>query len=115
MARKKQKQNWSKRLFALGVLRLTLLISSLIVLALIPTPGTPTIYGGWGLVTTVLAPVMAPILFMVVMFDVLMARVFFKEASRDKREHLKMVIVIDLLVAALLLLRWLPFFLSLRA
>lgn len=113
MPRKKQK--WSKRFFALGVLRLTLLLGSLIVLALIPAPGTPTLYSGWGLVTTVLAPVMAPILFMVVMFDVLMARVFLKEAKGDKREHLKTVIAIGLIVAALILLRWLPFFLSLRA
>ena len=99
----------------MGALRLLLLALAAAVIVLIPLSGGGAVYSGWKLVTTVIAPVMAPIVFMVVLLDALMARVFLSEAAPAERGRLKTIIVIDLLAALLIMARWLPYFLSLRA
>lgn len=98
----------------LGILRLCLLGAVVVTLAMIPAPGTRAIYSGWPLVTTVLIPVLAPMLFMVLLLDALMARVFLVDAEGPARRRFRTVILINLIVAALLLLRWLPYYAALR-
>jgi len=69
---------------------------------------------GWPLVTTVLIPVLAPMTFMVLLLDALMARVFLTDAEGAARQRYKTILLADLLAAAVLLLRWLPYFAALR-
>lgn len=98
----------------LGVMRLCLLGAVVVTLVMIPAPGTRAIYSGWPLVTTVLIPVLAPLLFMLLLLDALMARVFLTDAEGPTRRRLRAVILINLIAAAALLLRWLPFYAALR-
>lgn len=66
------------------------------------------------MVTTLLAPVVAPLALMVLLLDALMARVFLTDAENGARKRWKRIILIDLIGAALLLLRWLPYYAALR-
>jgi hypothetical protein len=104
----------ARRIRELGPLRGTLLFCVLIALVLIPAPGTRAVYEGWPLVTTVLVPVLAPILFMLLMLDVLMSRVFMTDAEGDARRRLKTAMIVNLLAAALLVIRWLPYYAAVR-
>jgi len=98
----------------LGPLRLALLCAALVLLAAVPTPGARAIYQGWGLVTSVLLPVLAPLLFMGLLLDALMTRVFATDADSAARSRLRAISWIDVLIAAALLLRWLPYYTALR-
>lgn len=103
-----------RRIRALGGLRLALLVCVVVALVLIPAPGTRAVYAGWSLVTTLLIPVLAPLLFMLLMLDVLMSRVFMTDAEGAARARLKFVMWVNLLAAALLVIRWLPYYAALR-
>ncbi len=104
----------ARRFRELGPLRWTLLFCVLVALVLIPAPGTRAVYEGWPLVTTVLIPVIAPLLFMLLMLDVLMSRVFMTDAEGDARRRLKTAMIVNLLAAALLVIRWLPYYAAIR-
>lgn len=98
----------------LGPLRHALLLAVLICLVFVPEPGTRAVYEGWPLVGTVLIPVMAPLLFMLLLLDALMARLFLTGAGVDARRHYRTVILVNLLAAAALLIRWVPYYAALR-
>ena len=98
----------------LGPLRLALLLAVLIALVLVPAPGTRAVYEGWPLAGTVLIPVMAPLLLMLLLLDALMARLFLTDARRDARRRYRTVLVVNLVAAAALLARWLPYYAALR-
>lgn len=98
----------------LGPLRLGLLFFAVLAIVLMPAPGTPAVYSGWPLVRTVLVPVLAPFLFLVLLLDALMARVFLTDAEGAARRRYKTAIIINLLAAAILLIRWLPHFAALQ-
>jgi hypothetical protein len=100
----------------LGALRLLLLLGVVLLLIFVPAPGTPAVYGGWRLLSTVLVPVLVPIFLMVVLLDALMSRVFFADATTpQERRRFKLVSWIDLLAALALLIRWVPYYAALRA
>lgn len=94
----------------LGGLRLALLIGVAVALVLTPAPGTRAVYSGWPLVTTVLIPVLAPLLFALLLLDALMARVFLTDAEGAARRRFRTVILANLLAALALLLRWIPYY-----
>lgn len=94
----------------LGVLRLALIALAFADMAFAPAPGTEAVYSGWSMVPTLIAPVMAPILLQVLLLDALMARVMLGSASGAKRLRYRRVVITNLVVALLLLLRWLPYF-----
>lgn len=97
----------------LGPLRLMLLTLAVAVAILAPPADTPLNYAGWGLVLTVLVPVIAPIVFMVLLLDALMARVFMAETESSERQRLKAILILNLVVAAGLLLIFLRYYLAL--
>lgn len=105
---------WRYWLRELGVLRVTLLATALMLLILVPTPGARAVFSGWPLVTTVLTPVLAPLVMMVLLLDALMARVFLTDAAGAERRRFRVIILANLAVAAILLLRWLPFYAAMR-
>lgn len=98
----------------LGFLRLVVLAAVAVAVVLVPEPGTRAIYSGWPMVTTVLIPVLAPLLFMVLLLDALMARLFLTDAEGAARRRYRNIILINLLAAAALVLRWLPYYAALR-
>lgn len=99
----------------LGPLRFALLVAALIALVFVPEPGTRAIYHGWALVGTVLIPVLAPLLFLLLLLDALMARLFLTDAAGEARRHYRTVILVNLLAAAALLIRWLSYYAALGA
>jgi hypothetical protein len=98
----------------LGPLRLGLFCAALALSVAVPAPGARAVYEGWGLVTSVLLPVLAPLMFMGLLLDALMARVFASDAEGAARSRLRAVSWINLLIAVVLLLRWLPYYAALR-
>ena len=75
-----------------------------------PELGTPISYEGWAMATTLLAPVLAPIIFMLLMLDSLMTKVFMAEKPQEVRASLSRVLRVNLIIGVALLLYWLPFF-----
>lgn len=102
---------WARRL---GPLRLTLLAAAVLVVVFAPAPGTPAVYHGWALARTVLLPVLAPLVVMVLLLDALMARVFLSDAEGEARLRLRAAVRADLLAALAVVLYWLPYFMALR-
>lgn len=96
-------------------LRIVLLLGAITTMILRPEIGTPVAYEGWAIVRTLLAPVLAPLFFMVLMLDALMSRVWMSEAEGRERARLQMVVRVELIAAALLLIVWLPFFFSISS
>lgn len=96
----------------LGPLRLGLLGLTLTVMLLAPSPGTPAVYGGWPMVPTLLAPVLAPILLQVVLLDALMSRIWMSAHAGAARARYRRILWINLGVAALSTLWWLPYFMA---
>lgn len=96
----------------LGVLRLGMIVLALSTVVLAPSAGMHMETSGWGLVRTVLAPVLAPIMFMLLLLDAMMSRIFMADATGLARERLRHIVILDLALAAGLLAYWLPYFLA---
>lgn len=97
----------------LAPLRLMLLGASLLIVVLVPEAGTRAEYRGWGMVPTLIVPALVPIAFMMLLLDALMHRVLW--VSKPPAEHAphKLGMALDLLLVALLVAAWLPYFLAL--
>ena len=97
-----------------GVLRTILAVAGLLLIIFATQPGTVPVYTGWPLVTTVLVPVVAPIIFMLLLFDALMSWVWMIDKPGDAYIRLRTALIVDLLLAAGLLLFWVPYYMALR-
>lgn len=104
-----------ERVAELGLLRGVLLALALVCLVLMPGEGVAVGYSGWPLITTVLVPVLAPLVFMVLLLDALMSAVFMADHRGAERRRYGRILAVDLIAAALLLAFWLPFYLTLGA
>ena len=93
----------------LGPLRPLLVLGALAMLVLRPAPHTAAVYKGWAMVPTVLVPTLTPMIFMVLLLDAIMGAVLLASRPRERRRY-RAVIVIDLALAAVLVLWWWPFF-----
>ncbi|MFO7602772.1 MAG: hypothetical protein R6X06_03045 [Gammaproteobacteria bacterium] len=91
-------------------LRIFLNAIAIVLILLRPELGTPMAYEGWGMVSTLLAPVIAPIIFMLLMLDSLMSRVFMAEKPPEVQAHFRRIMRISLLVGIALFVYWLPYF-----
>ena len=65
------------------------------------------------MVNTLLIPVLAPLIFMLLMLDALMSRVWMSEAAGDEKKRFQFIVRVDVIVGLLLLIYWLPFFIAL--
>ena len=94
-------------------LRAVLILAAIIAILGRPEIGEPVVYSGWGMVKTLLIPVLAPLIFMLLMLDALMSRVWMSEAAGEEKKRLRLVVRVDVIVGLLLLVYWLPFFIAL--
>lgn len=94
----------------LGAMRALLMCAVLAMLVFVPVPGTSPVYQGWALIPTILVPVLAPILFMVLMLDVLMTSVFMTDKKGALRARYRTILFIELALAAGFVLFWAPYF-----
>ena len=97
----------------LGVLRLALLVLGLIGVGFAADPDVEPARQGWRMVTTLVVPALSPMILMVLLFDMLMARVLMSDTEAEQRARYRLVLKTDGVVVAALLLSWMPFFLSL--
>ena len=98
----------------IGFLRLALFVLTGVSLLLVPEPATPTILTWPQIVPTLLAPALAPLILMVILLDLMMAKIMSAGTDKaDERPRFKKIMLLDLIAAALMLWAWLPFFLSL--
>ncbi len=94
----------------LGALRLILIALGLFIAFLAPEPGTAVNLKGGQVLTTLIAPAMAPLAFMVLMFDFMMCRI--RMSDNEVKNKFRYIGFINLAVALFLLIMWLPFFLA---
>ena len=79
-------------------------------LLLVALAGIEAAYTGWQALPALIAPVMAPILFVVLVFDIVMSSVHSADNPGEEGERHRRIRRIDFAVVVLLLLYWLPFF-----
>lgn len=96
----------------LGPLRVVLALLTLIAVVLAPSGEQPLDYDGIGLFLTIILPTVAPLLLSGLLFDVLMSKVVMGDQDEAGRARLRIAIRTDFFLVLLLLLSWLPFFLS---
>ncbi len=95
----------------LGILRVFLILLAILCAFLSPQPGTQLNLNNWqDVITTLVAPAMAPIIFMVIMFDFMMSRIRMSEESQ--KDKFRRIGYIELITALFLFIMWLPFFLA---
>jgi hypothetical protein len=70
-------------------------------------------YPGWHVFTGLIAPVMAPILVVVLFIDVIMTRILAADETTSLRARYLAINRIELLIIGLMLAFWVPYFLDL--
>lgn len=96
----------------LGMLRGLLVLLTLSIILAMPFADISGSPEGWGMIPSAALPAAGPIIFMVLMLDLLMCQVFKVDAGQERRADLNFISVIYLILTALLLLVWLPLFLQ---
>jgi hypothetical protein len=96
-----------------GILRTLLAVAGVLLLLFATQPGTVPVYSGWPLVSTVLVPVLAPMIFMLLLLDALMGRVLMTDMHGAERDRRRLTVIVNLLLAAGLLFFWSPYYLAL--
>ncbi len=94
----------------LGWLRLLLAIVAIIAIAATPKAGTLAVYAGWQIVPTLIVPVLAPLIFMLLLMDALMSRIWMTDKEPQERRHFKLAIALNLLLALGMAASWYPYF-----
>lgn len=97
---------------SLGFLRISLLLLGVLDTLIAPPPGTYAAKQGLEVITTLVAPAAAPIIMMVILFDVLMSKIRASDSTGTQREKFKTIMWTELAVVAFMLLGWLPYFLA---
>lgn len=89
-----------------------MVLLTLLVIIAMPFADVTQAPSGWGLIRGTVLPAAGPIVFMVLMLDLMMCQVFKVDAGEERRGDLNFIIMIYLILAALLLLLWVPVFLK---
>ena len=91
-------------------LRIILISLAIALIILRPAVGTGMVYQGWAMIPTMLAPVMTPIIFMLIMLDSFMSKILMLDKPVEVRAGLRRVMWINLIVGFGLLAYWAPYF-----
>ncbi|MHB8454551.1 MAG: hypothetical protein ACYDDO_07575 [Acidiferrobacterales bacterium] len=94
----------------LGWLRLLLAIVAIIAIVATPKAGTLAVYAGWQMVPTLIVPVLAPLIFVLLLMDSLMSRIWMTDKEPQERKHFKLAIALNLLLALGMAVSWFPYF-----
>ncbi len=103
-----------KFLQKLGPLRIALAVCAIIAIFSAPQPGMQLVLSGTEVITTLLIPVLAPLIFMGLLLDALMSRVKHIDADLEEKKRYKLIIIVNLALALTILITWLPFIVALR-
>lgn len=97
---------------SLGFLRIGLLSIGIIDALLSPKPGTSIVLEGIEVIPTLVAPAAAPIIMMVILFDVSMSRIRASDASGEESKKFKHIMWVELAVVAFMVMAWIPYYLA---
>jgi len=103
-------------LSTLGFLRIGLLVLALLNILpplidiLLPVTASTDGHSFWSVLTSVIAPVMVPLLMVVLLFDYLMSRMRAADAAGSERASYVTIGRIELAFLGITLLFWVPFF-----
>ena len=97
----------------IGLLRAMLYVAGVFVIIFSPAPGMRVDVEWPAVLTTMVVPALAPLIFMVISFDLIMSRVVDKGSSENRATPLPKFFWIGLGLALIILVRWLPYLLSL--
>ncbi len=103
----------AQRLVELGPLRWSLAVLVLAALVLAPRPGTPAVMEGWRMFPTLIVPTLAPLVFLVLMLDALMARVHMTSVQGEALARYRRIVTVDLLLGLIVAIYWTPYFVAL--
>jgi len=95
---------------AFGPLRISLILLVIVDMILRPEPGTRLVYDGWHMVSGLLAPVLSPILFMLLLLDSMMALVYRSDKPVEVKARYSIIVLVNVGLAIFLMVRWVPFF-----
>lgn len=95
---------------AFGVLRFALILFVIVDIIFRPEPGVRVSYEGWHIVSGLLAPVLSPILFMLLLLDCIMAMVYRSDKPVEVKARYLIIVYTNLGLAIFLFTYWLPFF-----
>ena len=96
----------------IGVLRLMLLTLAYTLIAFRPFADGDYEYFAWSMVPKLIVPALVPIVFMVMLLNILMAFVFMSDKEGTERKRFQNVIGIDVFTAIVMLVVWFGFFMS---
>jgi hypothetical protein len=94
-------------------MRVVLYLVVLISIIFKPAPGTELIYEGFAVFSTLLIPVMSPILLMLLWLDSLIAKLWSTQTEGNEMARYKKILRIDLTLSVLFLIVWMPYFAAL--
>lgn len=94
-------------------MRVVLILSAIFTLILKADISAPVSYEGWAVIPTMIMPVMAPILTMVVLLDTLMSSMLLTQHTGDERKRYRLIVLTDSSVVIIMLAIWLPYFITL--
>ena len=106
----KQDNEFILTLRAIGPLRFALIAATIASIILRPEIGTKLSYEGWGMVPGLLAPVITPILFMLLLLDAIMAMVYRSDKPVEVKARYLRIVILNLVLAIGLFNYWLPFY-----
>lgn len=94
-------------------LRIILFVLTMMLILSAPRSDTPATYEGFAIISTLIIPAIVPMAFMGLLLDALMSRVRQVDLTGEKKKRYQLIMFLNLSLALLLLITWLPFFLSL--
>lgn len=94
----------------LGALRVLLYLLAICLIIATPFADTRLSPHGWDLIRAAVLPAASPLVFMVLMLDLMMCQVWKGEFEGDARKRLIAISKWNLILGVLLLLVWLPIF-----
>jgi len=104
-----------KFLKELRALRIIMACTTLLVAISSRFTGGEVQFSGWGMVPTLIVPAIVPILFFVILLDVLMTWVFRVDAVAEDRIRLGRILMFDIALVLILVISWASYFTSLAS
>lgn len=97
-----------------GAIRLILYVLAIIAIVFKPANDTMMSLEGLDFIPTLILPVIAPLLTTGFFLDMLMCKIYASEQPDDVKAKFKTISRVDLLLAVLLLVFWVPYMLSIN-
>ncbi len=105
-------QKLKNLLIQMKPLRVMFAILGILVALFAVKAGTNASYEGIQVLHTLVLPALTPLVFLVLLLDALMNRVWLIDAKGDDIVKFKNIMRIDLIISTLILIRWAPYFIE---